>query len=261
VTERWRLVLDGPCEGVWNMAVDRAIQRAQGAGLVPPTIRLYRWSRPTISLGKFQNANAVDWEACEEFGVDVVRRFTGGRGVLHDDELTYSIVASISDGVPRGTSASYRHLCAALVAAYRRLGVQAELTERHRGSASSPACYLHATKADLSVDGAKLAGSAQTWLGDTVLQHGSLTVSRDVEREAAVFGLDDAGREALESVTWTFAQAGVALPSESEFVSEVSDAMAGALGVSLVLASITPGELDDARTLQADVQVKRPGRD
>ena len=82
-------MIDGPASGAWNMALDRAVQLAHEAGQTPPTLRLYRWERPTITLGRFQPAEGVDRDFATARGIDVVRRFTGGRGVLHDDELTY----------------------------------------------------------------------------------------------------------------------------------------------------------------------------
>ena len=177
----WRLLIDdGPNEGAWNMALDRAVQLAHEEGEAPPTLRLYEWQRPTVTLGRFQAADSIDREFCSASGIDVVRRPTGGRGVLHADEVTYSIVAGLRDGVPRGTSASYRMLCGGLAEAYRLLGVDAALTARPRGSRSSAACYLHATAADLSLGARKLSGSAQVWFHDSVLQHGSFTISRDI---------------------------------------------------------------------------------
>ena len=133
------------------MALDRAVQLAHHAGDSPPTLRLYEWTRPTVTLGRFQDAGQIDGEFCSAHGIDVVRRQTGGRGVLHDDEVTYSIVAGVADGIPRGTSGSYATLCGGLAEAYARLGVDAALTARSRGSRDSAACYLHATRADLSL--------------------------------------------------------------------------------------------------------------
>ncbi|MDP2182666.1 MAG: biotin/lipoate A/B protein ligase family protein, partial [Actinomycetota bacterium] len=204
---RWRLIVETlPGDGAWNMALDRAIQMSRVAGEAPATLRIYGWKRPTVTLGRFQDTGSVDLEACRRYGVDVVRRFTGGRGVLHADEVTYSVVAAVGDGVPRGTAASYAHLCAALVEAYRRLGLaEASLTPRPRGSSASGACYLHATSADLSVGIRKLSGSAQVWMGDAVLQHGSLVMTRDTAREAEVFGLSPAEGEALQESTATLA--------------------------------------------------------
>ncbi len=146
----WRLLVQGPVDGALNMALDRAIQVCREQGSAPPTLRLYRWARPTVSLGRFQALETIDAQYCARGGIDVVRRFTGGRGVLHDDEVTYSAVCGLDDGVPRGVAASYRYLCAALVQAYRALGVDAELTERDRGHAETGACYLQTTRADLS---------------------------------------------------------------------------------------------------------------
>src|SRR5690554_5966281 len=107
------------------MAVDRAVLSEHAAGDAPPTLRLYRFAPPTVSLGRFQKVDDVDVRYCREQGIGLCRRPTGGRGVLHDDELTYSIVAGLRDGVPRGVRDSYRYLSAALAEAYRSLGVDA----------------------------------------------------------------------------------------------------------------------------------------
>jgi lipoyl(octanoyl) transferase len=246
----WRLLIENdPAEGAWNMAVDRAIQLARQAGEVPPTLRLYRWVRPTVTLGRFQDAAGIDRDLCAREGIDVVRRFTGGRGVLHDDELTYSIVAGVADGIPRGTAASYRLLCSALAETYRLLGVDAALTARPRGDGSSPACYLHATPADLSLGLAKLSGSAQVWVGDTVLQHGSFTRSRDVTREAAVFGLSPEAAVRLGVETTTLADALGDVPSVEAIADAAYTAVQAALDVAVVPGELTSDEREAARGL------------
>ena len=95
-------------DGAWNMAVDLALLRGLPTAAGRPTLRLYGWARPTVSLGRFQGLEGVDLEACRESGVDVVRRPTGGRGVLHDDEVTYSVAAGCDDGLPRGVGGIVR---------------------------------------------------------------------------------------------------------------------------------------------------------
>jgi lipoyl(octanoyl) transferase len=262
VTAVWRLVVDdGPAEGAYNMALDRAVQLARQAQEVPPTLRLYRWLRPTVTLGRFQSAEGVDRELCAREGIDVVRRFTGGRGVLHDDELTYSIIAGVGDGIPRGTAASYRLLCSALAETYRRLGVDAALTARPRGDGSSAACYLHATPADLSLGLAKLSGSAQVWTADTVLQHGSFTRSRDVEREAAVFCLDERATTRLSAETTTLADALGEAPSLECIATAAVAGVEHALGVRLETGEVTAAERERAEGLlgetSADVMPAR----
>jgi lipoyl(octanoyl) transferase len=243
VTATWRLLIDdGPAEGAYNMALDRAVQLARQAGEVAPTLRLYRWARPTVTLGRFQDASGVDSELCARESVDVVRRFTGGRGVLHDDELTYSIVAGIEDGIPRGTAASYRLLCSALAETYRLLGVDAALTARPRGDGGSAACYLHATPADLSLGLAKLSGSAQVWTADTVLQHGSFVRSRDIAREAAVFRLAPGATARLAAGTATLADALGEAPHLERIAEAAVAGVESALGVRLVAGEVSPEE-------------------
>lgn len=243
----WRLVMSGPVPGAMNMALDRAVLVGRAEGTSPPTLRLYSWEVPTVTLGRFQPVGQVDLAACAARGYDVVRRPTGGRGVLHDDELTYSVVASLQEGVPRGVAASYRFISAALAEAYGRLGVGAELTARNRGSAGAGACYLHATPADLSLGAAKLSGSAQVWKDDAVLQHGCFVVSRDVQAEAEVFRLDAAGSRDLGATTATLEQALGSRPSTDAIAEAVVRAFEAVLGIRLEPGELTPEELERAR--------------
>jgi lipoate-protein ligase A len=228
------------------MALDRVLLERRAAGLCRATLRLYSWSRPTVSLGRFQPASDVDDDACVRRGFDVVRRPTGGRGVLHDDEVTYSVVAATSDGVPRGVAASYRLLSAALAEAYRSLGVPAELTPRSRGRAGAGACYMHATQADLSLGAAKLSGSAQVWHGDAVLQHGSFVISRDVEAEADVLRMGEEGAKELASAAVTLEDALGTRPSRGEVAAAAVRGFEHALGVSFEPEELTTAELDEA---------------
>jgi len=256
VSQTWRLIIDAePGDGAWNMALDRAIQLARQADEVPPTLRLYRWVRPTVTLGRFQDAAGVDRDLCRRQGIDVVRRLTGGRGVLHDDELTYSMVAGVGDGIPRGTAASYRLLCSALAEAYRLLGVDAGLTARPRGERDSAACYLHATPADLSLGMAKLSGSAQVWVGETVLQHGSFTRSRDAAREASVFGLSPQQARQLATRTATLSEVVAHVPCIREIVDAACEGLTTALDVTLAPGVATAEELASAHGLLGETSV------
>lgn len=243
----WRLLVghDGP--GAWQMAVDGAIQAARGRGECLPTLRLYRFDPPCVTIGRFQDETDVDLAWCAERGIDVARRPTGGRGVLHDDELTYSMVAHTDDGIPRGTAASYRYLCAGLVGAFRELGIDAELTARDRGDGRSGACYLHATRADLSVGAAKLSGSAQVWHRDVCLQHGSFVRSRRIEDEACVFGLVGDQATELDVGTLAIVDALGRTPSFDEISEAVIAGVSAAFGVELVPGDLSERERVDAR--------------
>jgi lipoyl(octanoyl) transferase len=256
----WRLIVDGARDGARNMAVDRALLASRAAG-GPPTLRLYRWRVPTASLGRFQQVADVDAAACARFGVDVVRRITGGRGVLHDDELTYSVTVAEADGVPRGVAASYRYLGTALLAAYETLGVPAELTDAHRGVRGSAACYLAATQADLSLAGAKLSGSAQVWRDGACLQHGSFVLERDVAREAAVFRLTDEAASALEADTVTIAGALGRRPMTDQVAAAVCEGFVSALGVELREGALTTEEEAAAARFEPESRVDLGGGD
>lgn len=182
--EAWRLIRSCPADGFTNMAVDEAILLAHAHGQVPPTLRLYAWRPPAISVGYFQCAlRDVNQEACARDGIGVVRRLTGGRAVFHADEVTYSIVLTeailSAKGQVRTLLDSYRFLCGGLVAGLRRLGLEATVAPRRKAldSPSGPNCFAAAASGDLLVDGKKICGSAQTRRYGVVLQHGSLPLS------------------------------------------------------------------------------------
>ncbi len=257
----WRLITSGPVDGAMNMAIDRAVLACREKGTSPPTVRLYSWEVPTVTLGRFQRAQEVDVELALECGFDVARRPTGGRGVLHDDEITYSFVAGCRDGVPRGVAASYRYLSAALVAAYATLGVSAEIAARERGRAAARgACYLHTTQADLSLGAAKLSGSAQVWKGDAVLQHGSFVMSRDDALEASLFRLGPDGEDALRSEAATLLDALGCRPSPAAVISAAGDGVRDTFGVDLVEGELTAEETALASSWVREMTVARSMR-
>jgi lipoyl(octanoyl) transferase len=257
----WRLIISGPVDGAMNMAIDRAVLACREEGSSPATVRLYAWEVPTVTVGRFQKIEDVDVELALESGIDVARRPTGGRGVLHDDEVTYSFVAGVADGVPRGVAASYRHLSAALVAAYTTLGVSADLAVRERGRATARgACYLHTTQADLSLGAAKLSGSAQVWKGDAVLQHGSFVVSRDPILEARLFGLGPEGEEALRTDAVTLLDAVGRRPSPAAIASAVREGVREAFDVDLVEGELTSREVDLATSWAPEMSIARATR-
>lgn len=182
----WRLIVDTDSRtGAWNMALDEAIMQAVGAGEAPPTLRLYQWEPPCLSLGKRQPLSGVDLERCWREGVDVVRRATGGWAILHTDELTYSVNALPTD--PRAEGAildAYRRLSAGLVAGLHRLGIPAGMNPVdplgvHNTSA---ACFEVPSAYEITIGEKKLIGSAQTRPQGRVLQHGSLPLTGDIAR-------------------------------------------------------------------------------
>lgn len=181
----WRLVVDGEADGATNMSVDEAILSHVSEGRSQPTLRFYAWSPPCLSLGRSQPLADVDLAACHAAGVDIVRRPTGGRAILHTDELTYSVALPQDD--PRVTGDvvdSYRRLSEGLLAGLHQLGVEAvQATDRSPSRADQTAvCFEVPSAYEITVAGRKLVGSAQ-WRGrGGVLQHGTLPLHGDLTR-------------------------------------------------------------------------------
>jgi lipoate-protein ligase A len=182
--ETWRAIFDPPGDGAFNMAVDEAILEATSAGGPAPTLRLYAWEPPTLSLGYAQPAADCDLDALTRLGWGLVRRPTGGRAILHTDELTYSLVAPESHPLMQGgVLESYRRISLGLLAGLRRLGVDAAAeTGRTGRTAGNPVCFEVPSHYEISCGRKKLVGSAQARRLGCVLQHGALPLRGDLAR-------------------------------------------------------------------------------
>ncbi len=197
--DTWRLLVTPPARGAWNMAVDEAILEAVGRGTSLPTLRLYAWEPACLSLGYAQPIGDVDQPRLRARGWDLVRRPTGGRAVLHTDELTYSVIAPPGEPRTAGTVLeSYNRLSAALVEALHKLGLPVEVQDGSQagGKTPNPVCFEVPSSSEITAGGKKLIGSAQARRREGVLQHGSLPLCGDLRRilEVLVFP-DEASRQ------------------------------------------------------------------
>jgi lipoate-protein ligase A len=196
----WKLIVDGTMDGARNMAIDAALLDEVEKSDSPKTIvRFYGWSIPTISLGRNQQINkAVDVEFCRTNGIDIVHRPTGGRAVLHDDELTYAVVSNDTDQFGESIYANYKRVSEALCLAYNRIGVPAVLAPETRklspmANEGDPPCFLSTSRYELMALGRKIVGSAQRRLRRSFLQHGSMPITCDREALARATRLLDTG--------------------------------------------------------------------
>jgi lipoyl(octanoyl) transferase len=181
--ERWRFMDTGPSSGRHNMAVDLAMARTAAQHSYCSTLRIYAWQPAAISLGFHQSLNDIDIPLCRSRGIDVVYRPTGGRAVLHSNELTYAVVLSPSSRFFKTEiMAVYEQLSRAILAGLSFLQVPADFdrSERtpqnfSRGELSS-LCYASAIQHEIGVGGRKLIGSAQRRFETAILQHGSILI-------------------------------------------------------------------------------------
>jgi lipoate-protein ligase A len=246
-----------------DVALARCLREDQGV------LRIYRWSRPTLSLGRNQAArDRYDPFAAERLGAEIVRRPTGGREVVHDRELTYAVVLPLS--ALGGLRESYRTLNGALLSALRSLGVPAEVAKpaRRAPAPDGGACFLAPAAGEIVVHGRKLVGSAQARIGDTLLQHGTLllappSVSLEalqsspgpIARETAgrggeAWAFRGMGRPSpLESAAVTLSEILVPSPGFPGIAAAVEAAFAGALGGEWVRDRARAAELEVAAAL------------
>jgi lipoate---protein ligase len=183
----WRLLplLDAP--GATQMAIDRWLLQQHQLGLQPPILRFYTWNPIAISLGYHQKQFPDYWRSLTWRGqpIDLVRRPSGGRAVLHQGDLTYAVIAS---GFSPSRQVAYEEICQFLIAGWRSLQVPLFYGSSGRGYIHNPNCFGTATGADLvMVDGTKLIGSAQLRQGNVILQHGSIQLAPDADLFEQVF--------------------------------------------------------------------------
>ncbi len=189
----WRLIESGPSTASYNMALDEAIAVFVRKGGLPPTLRLYGWDRPSVSLGCFQRISDVNSSYCGEKGIAIVRRPTGGRAILHRDEMTYSFSARTSGRGPfsKGLLDSYKKIGEAFYLAFGKIGISVETkAEREKGRvlAGSPLCFQSSSYGEILIGNRKVVGSAQKRWDDGLLQQGSIPYSYDEELIRNIFG-------------------------------------------------------------------------
>ncbi len=200
MTDTWRVIFSKPARGAWNMAADEAIMESSGRGDTPPTLRLYAWDPACLSLGYAQSYSDVDTNRLKANSWDVVRRVTGGRAILHIDELTYSISAPTDEIRFRGTILeSYHRMAEALIQAVHSLGLPVQIEENAAPSNTpkGPVCFEVPSAYEIVINGKKIIGSAQARKKEGILQHGTFPLAGDLTRITRVLTFpDEMAREA-----------------------------------------------------------------
>jgi lipoate-protein ligase A len=233
---RWSLIVDEPSDGATNMARDRELLDQLVAGERGPTLRFYGWSPACVSLGLGQREEVLDPDAVRAAGLDVVRRPTGGQALLHDDELTYSVVASQQDPRVGGTlMRTYHAITEALLSGLRELGVEGEGApcEPRPAAGVTPVCFASASAEEVLVGGRKLLASAQWRSRGAFLQHGSLLL-RDRQGELPGLLRDGAARQ-LRPMSVSLAELLPEVPARGRLIETLRRGFEAALGVDLVL--------------------------
>ena len=240
----WRLLSYRVLRAAENMAIDEAVFRLNRQEGLPPTLRFFGWQPPAVSLGYFQKTSReIDVAACRQAGIDIVRRPTGGKAVLHEHELTYSLVASADHPLFTGDIVgTYRVVSACIVEALRRLGLTPEIAFEGRTAAGTPLegyCFAAPSRYELLVGGRKICGSAQVRARGTFLQHGSLLADLDPMRIASVMGVSVDG--VTKTTTALREQLGRVIGYE-DLARLLRGAFEDTLGVRLVESGLSPAE-------------------
>ena len=261
----WRILPFERAAAAKNMAIDEAVFRKNIRGESPPTLRFYGWRSPALSIGYFQDyRKEVDDEACRKFGVEVVRRPTGGKAVLHERELTYAVVAGADTGLfPPDILKTYLVIGRCLAEGLAGVGIRAEMKEDGRrppDGALPSACFSFPSRYELLVGDRKICGSAQMRSQGAFLQHGSLLTAFDPLRTCEVMlphrRLEKEADRLRNAVTSVGEQAGPALDEES-LRRAIREGFERTLGIRLRDGMLTPGE----QALRDELVEKKYGRE
>lgn len=194
-----RIIETNENNGAMNMAIDEALLVIEKERDFPPALRVYKFVPPTLSIGYFQRMEKeVNLVHCRELGVGYVRRPTGGRAVLHDKELTYSITMAHPHRIlEMNLLDSFHYFCEGIIKAIDSLGGNAYFSDREDNEISSPSCFAAPTFSDILLNGKKVVGSAQMRNDYGLLQHGSILYHVDLEQIFYCFNLDENARKRL----------------------------------------------------------------
>lgn len=194
--EVWRFIDSGKASPAFNMALDEALLDWHSEGKIPPVVRFYGWAPAALSIGYFQKVEKeINLEAVKRHNLGFVRRPTGGRGVLHEHELTYSVIVSENyPNMPKTVTEAYRVISEGLLKGFQHVGLEAYFAVPHTAeekealkSPRSAVCFDAPSWYELVVEGRKVAGSAQTRQKGVILQHGSILLDLDEDKLFSLF--------------------------------------------------------------------------
>ncbi len=252
---RFRLIDSGAGDAAWNMAVDEALLVLCGP---EPVLRFYSWNAPSLSIGSFQKVFAFDLDGISARGIPLVRRPTGGRAVLHDSELTYSLTCCIpNDFFQSDLMGSYKKIGACFLRGLNSIGLPAELVPVKKNSnnnrLSGPLCFSSPSWHEVLAGGKKLIGSAQRRLKNSFLQQGSIIIDKDYDALLSLMRFEDeSGREtALETLSRKMTALREHLPEVdiSELKSAIIKGFSDVLDADFLPGSLTTEEEALARDL------------
>ncbi|MEK5332362.1 lipoate--protein ligase family protein [Lysinibacillus sp. FSL W8-0992] len=260
----WYFLNSGKCSPSFNMALDEALLDWHSEGLIPPVIRFYEWEPATLSIGYFQQAKRdINLEALREQGIGFVRRPTGGRAVLHEHELTYSVIVTESyPNMPESVTEAYRVLSEGILQGFHNLGMDAYFsvpdTEEKKADLKQPksaVCFDAPSWYELVVEGKKIAGSAQTRQKGVILQHGAILLDLDEEKLLSVFNFSS--DEAKERMRKKLPEKAVAINSLvnnpvsiEQCVTAFRDGFAKSLQIELKPFTLSEEQLKYVRDLE-----------
>lgn len=229
-----------------NMAADEYLLSISSF----PVLRFYEWKPKAISLGRFQSATDIDLDYCRSAGIDIVRRQTGGKAVLHDSELTYSFIVD-GDLLPRSIVESYQVISSALIHGLFLLGINAEMAVRTIKNRYKSVCFSAPSVYEVVVNGKKLIGSAQRRMSGKILQHGSILIKPDFLELVRCFGLGNdplAIRDFSETITGIESESLVCLSAD-----EIESAMLKGFCACFGIQDIIPKQFSDADLREIEI--------
>ncbi len=246
------------------MAVDEAVFRGTIRKTSPPTLRFYGWRTPAVSIGRFQDARQeIDFEACRQLGIDLIRRPTGGKAVLHEQELTYAVIAGDDLPLfPPDILETYRIISGCIARGLAECGIRAEMEAEGRAAGEEPldrSCFSFPSRYELLVAGRKICGAAQTRSHGVFLQHGALLMAFDPGRTCAVILPRREQERQVErlrnSVTSVREQATVPSVDEETLCRAIRNGFMQVLGIEFSEGELTPEE----EALKTELMTKKYG--
>jgi lipoate-protein ligase A len=240
---RVRLITQDANTPPMNMAIDEALLISE-----LPVLRLYRWNPPGLSIGYAQSVKEINTTFCTENNIALVRRITGGSAVLHEHELTYSVIMG-EEFLSRSVLLSARKISEGIMRALELLGISASRQTAPARTMRTAACFDEPSWYEILVNGRKIVGSAQRRVRGKVLQHGVLLISIDVVRYARCFTSDETLAHRLLGRMTSISENLGRPVSYGEIAGALKKGFAAMLGMEFFEDELTPDEINLAKRL------------